>query len=192
MIRYCQMDDDELERFSLGSASEEETEQFEEHLLICESCRARFQAVEEFALAIRSAAMTQRAENSRKLSRWRVAWLVPVFAGLVLMAVGILTLSRHAAAPLAVVLTATRGTVAGGTASAGRMLSLTPDVSGITARGPYRVEIVDDRDTVTWRGRYDIASGAAMVPAQRAGTHFVRVYTLSGELLREYELTIQR
>ncbi|MBS1857779.1 MAG: zf-HC2 domain-containing protein [Acidobacteria bacterium] len=186
------MDDDELERFSFGKASEEETEQFEEHLLICDSCRERFQAVEEFVLAMRSAGGDIRAGEARKRSRWQVAWLVPAFAGLVLIAVGILAVSRHATQPLAVVLTATRGTVAGGTAQAGRVLNLSPDLSGIADRGPYRLEVVDDRGVVTWRGRYDAAKGAAAVPAQRDGTHFVRVYTLSGELLREYALVIQR
>lgn len=192
MIRYCQMDDDELERFCLGLASEEETAQFEEHLLACDVCRERFQRVEEFALATRSAAASLRAEESRKESRWRVAWLVPVLAGLVLMAVGILALSRRASPPLAVMLTATRGTVAAGTAPAGRMLSLAPDLSGIRGAGPYRMEIVDDTGVVTWRGRWDAAAGPVTVPAQRSGAHFVRVYTLSGELLREYGLEVRR
>ena len=39
MRAYCQMDTEQLERISLGQASVEEAEEFEEHLLICPACQ---------------------------------------------------------------------------------------------------------------------------------------------------------
>ncbi len=192
MDRFCQMDDDELERFSLGQVSDEEAEEFEEHLLICEFCRERFETVDEFAQAMHSAAAALRVEEIEKARRrTRLAWLVPVFAALVLIVTGVLTLSHQTAPPLGVALTATRGTEADRTVPAGRALSLSPDLTGIAVPGPYRIEVIDDRGSVTGRGSYDSATGA-VIPAQRAGLHYVRVYAPGGELLREYGLLVQR
>ena len=53
------------------------------------------------------------------------------------------------------------------------------------------LEIVDAQGTVTWEGQYTPSAGAAAVPGQRAGTHFVRVYSAGGELLREYGLDVK-
>ncbi|MDE3164367.1 MAG: hypothetical protein KGN36_01060 [Acidobacteriota bacterium] len=192
MDRFCQMDDDELERFSLGQTSDEEAEEFEEHLLVCEFCRERFETVDDFAQAMHSAAAALRAEELEKAHRRkRLAWLVPVFAALVLIVTGVLTLTRQTAPPLGVALIATRGTEAGRTVPAGRALSVAPDLTGIAVPGPYRIEVIDDRGAVTGRGRYDGTSGA-VIPAQRLGVHYVRVFGPGGELLREYGLLVQR
>ncbi len=189
------MDPEELEQFSLGRVSDEESERFEEHLLVCEPCRQSLEQTEAYVFAMRAASKESRRESASRQPWWSVARLVLAVAGLALLALGVLTIAhftRQAPPPLAVMLTATRGTVPGGAAPAGRPLALTPDVTGINAPGPYRLEIVDQRGGVTWQGKYDPAAGAVRVPAQRAGTHFVRVYAASGELLREYGLDIQR
>jgi anti-sigma factor RsiW len=189
------MDTEQLERISLGQASAEETEEFEEHLLICPTCQQRFEETESYAIAVRSAAAELSAEPAPKRSWWTVPRLVPALACLALLAIGIVTVTRFSASvqtPLAISLTATRGTAPGGTATAGRAMDLTPDLAGIGAPGPYRLEIVDARGVVTWKGAFDPASKTAAVPKQREGTHFVRVYSLQGELLREYGLEVKR
>ena len=195
MSAHRHIDAEELERFSLGRVSEEETERFEEHLLVCEPCRRSYEEAESYVNAMRAAALESRRESAERRSWWSLPRLVPALAGLALLAVGFLAIglfTRPAPPPLAVVLTATRGTVPGGTAPAGRSMALTPDVTGISTPGPYRLQVVNERGIVTWQGKYDPASGAAKVPAQRAGTHFVRIYAPSGGLLREYGLDIQR
>lgn len=190
---YCEMDTEALEQFSLGRVSEAEKELFEEHLLICPVCQQRFEEAERYVLAVRAAAAELRRAPVPKQSRWTLPRLVPVLAGIALLIIGFVTITKFTAdqpLPLAISLTATRGTVPGGKVPAGRSLAVAPDLTGITVPGPYRLEIVDERGNVTWQGRYERADGAATVPAQRAGAHFVRVYSISGELLREYGLEV--
>jgi anti-sigma factor RsiW len=49
-------DDDEAERYSLGTISKDEQPALEEHLLICESCRRRVAESDQYVAAMRSAA----------------------------------------------------------------------------------------------------------------------------------------
>lgn len=195
MTPYCQMDADEFERFILGRTSAEETERFEEHLLICDKCRDRYEEGERYVVAMRAASADLLREEAAKPSRWRWPQLVPLLACAALLAIVVAGVIRFNSSPtplLAVQLTAVRGTVPGGAVPAGRSMALTPDLIGIANPGPYRLEIVDERGSVNWQGAYNPAAGPAKVPAQRAGAHFVRVYSTSGELLREYGLDVQR
>jgi hypothetical protein len=195
MSPYCQMDAEELERFSLGRASVEETERFEEHLLICTNCRDRFEESERYVSAMRAASADLIREEAEKPARRSWPRLLPLVACAALLAIVVAAVLRFNSNPaplLAVQLTAVRGTVPGGTVPAGRSMALTPDLIGIATPGPYRLEVVDERGATEWQGAYNPAMGPAYVPAQRAGTHFVRVYSNSGELLREYGLDVRR
>jgi hypothetical protein len=195
MSPYCQMGAEELERFSLGRASVEETERFEEHLLICANCRERFEENERYVSAMRAASAELCREEAEKPARQSWPRLLPLVACAALLAIVVAAVVRFNANPaplLAVELTAVRGTVPGGTVPAGRGMALTPDLIGIAIPGPYRMEIVDERGVIDWQGAYNPATGPVSVPAQRAGTHFVRVYSNSGELLREYGLDVRR
>jgi hypothetical protein len=195
MSFFYQMDADELERFSLGQASVEEMERFEEHMLICENCRERFEESERYVLAMRAASAELCREEVNKQSQRSWPRLLPMLACAALLTIVVAAVVRFNANPgplLAVQLTAIRGTAPGGTAPAGRGLALTPDLIGIATPGPYRLEIVDERGAAKWQGAYDPAAGPVKVPAQRAGAHFVRIYSNSGELLREYGLDVRR
>jgi hypothetical protein len=195
MRAFCQMDTEELERISLGRASAEEKEALEEHLLICPACQERFEQVESYAFAMRAATRELQSDRTPARSWWQLPKLVPALACLVLLAIGIVSSTRFSATgtpPLAISLTATRGTAPGGTATAGRALDLTPDLAGIAVPGPYRLEIVDARGGVTWKGTFEPAGRSVKVPAQRQGIHFVRIYSLEGALLREYGLDVRR
>ena len=189
------MDTEELERISLGRASAEDTEAFEEHLLICPTCQERFEEVESYAFAVRAAARELQLAEKPSRSWWSMPRLVPALACLALLAIGIVSITRFSASgtpPLAISLTATRGTAPGGTVPAGRAMDLAPDLAGISVPGPYRLEIVDSLGSFTWKGTFDPAGKSVKVPAQRQGIHFVRIYSQQGALLREYGLDVQR
>ena len=194
MSPYCQMNTEALERFSLGLEPLEETEKFEEHLLICERCQERYEEIERYAIGVRSAAAELQRKPAPRQSWWHLPRMIPVFAVLTLLVMGALFLTRmggQPVAPLAVALIASRGTAPMGEAPAGRSLLVTPDIVGIATPGPYRLEVVDGRGHSTWQGPYD-ASQPAAVPPQGSGPHFVRLYSTSGHLLREYGLHITR
>jgi len=50
------LDTDQIERYSMGDVSREETERFEEHLLVCEVCRSRIEESDAYIAAVRRAA----------------------------------------------------------------------------------------------------------------------------------------
>jgi hypothetical protein len=178
------MEPEELERYSLGYTTAVETERIEEHLLVCEQCREKLDETEGFAIAMKAAA-TQLDRKS-----WRPGWIsIVAAAACLVLSVG-LALRWHSnpQPAFAVNLAATRSlaTVA---APAGRALELHPDLTGLTASPAYRLELVNQTGSQVWRG--DLGGQAAVtVPAQSSGTYFIRIYTQSGELLREYGLKI--
>src|SRR4051794_17253939 len=74
------MDAEELEQYSLGDASSDAHAALEEHLLICEHCRAQLQKTDEYVLAVRSAAQYQREAAERKRRFWGLPMWLPVMA----------------------------------------------------------------------------------------------------------------
>src|SRR5580700_3477857 len=74
-------DQDEIEKYSLGDLSEEESSRFEEHLLICESCQDRVEASDRFVSAMQSASAQIRQGTPRTEDRkWYFPRLVPTVA----------------------------------------------------------------------------------------------------------------
>jgi hypothetical protein len=184
---------DELEEYAMNRTSEAAGARIEEHLLICEPCRHELDRADAFVSAMRSAAKAQPAVEKR--SWWNAGWLVPAFAGLALLLIGVIAVPRfleNSQPPLAISLTATRGVEIGASAPEGRRLALTPDLTGLAEDSVYRLEIVDENGNRTWEGKFAPAQGAASVSAQRSGPHFVRIYSSTGELLREYGLDVKR
>ena len=59
------MDEDEIEKYSMGAVSEEESARFDEHLLICEFCRNRVTASDDYVVAIEGAALHSRRHERR-------------------------------------------------------------------------------------------------------------------------------
>jgi hypothetical protein len=193
------IDPEDLESYSRQRTSDEDKSRIEEHLLVCENCRNELDRVDSYLAAIRSSAKLQpRIEfQPRPAIRpwWNTRWLVPAFAAFALIVVGIVTISRSATnslPPLALTLTTSRGAELGPAVPAGRSLSLTPDLTGLPENSQYRLEIVDENGSKTWESRYTAGQGAAAVPGQRVGPHFVRIYASGGELLREYGLDVKK
>jgi len=59
------IDDDEMERYSMGDAPQERVVQIEEHLLICESCRQRATQSDAYVAAMRRAAAELRRQQGK-------------------------------------------------------------------------------------------------------------------------------
>jgi hypothetical protein len=96
--------------------------------------------------------------------------------------------SRVPAPPFAIELTAVRG-AAPGPAPAGYPLLLELDLTGLSEGRPFAGEVVD----ASGRRVAEFPVGApALLKALAPGGYFVRIYKSSGELLREYALTVKR
>jgi predicted anti-sigma-YlaC factor YlaD len=54
------VDNDDLERYSLGDSDEASAARIEEHLLVCNGCRGRLTQVDEYHRAMREAAAKLR------------------------------------------------------------------------------------------------------------------------------------
>jgi hypothetical protein len=93
-----------------------------------------------------------------------------------------------AAAPFAVELTAVRG-AAPGPVPAGRPLLLELDLTGLSDGQPFAGEVVDAAGNRV--ARFPVGAPARL-RSLAPGGYFVRIYKNSGELLREYALTVKR
>jgi hypothetical protein len=189
------LDDEQLEEYSLGLTPESALEAFEEHLLCCETCQRRLEESDQYVTAMRSAAAELQQAPPRAAWWWaflRPAWGV-VLAAVLVMAVVVWNRSSSgsAAAPLAVSLQAMRGAAVGSHAPAGRVLLLAPDVSGVTETAPYRVEVVTEAGKPVPVTKQPGDRTEATVGPLDSGTYYVRLYSASGQILREYGLRVQ-
>jgi hypothetical protein len=189
------MDAEDLERYSMGTSSAEETALIEEHLLICEGCQDRLRETDDYLLAMRRASQQQRRGARGAGGRaWRFPTWFPALAAVacgLLLVVVTLRFVRSPGPSVAVSLTVLRGNGDGNSAPAGRELLLHPDLTGLAEDSSYRLEIVDLTGRLVRQGTLARAQKAVTVPGLGAGLYFVRVYLPAGELLREYGLRIQ-
>ncbi len=199
------IEEDDLDRFSMGTMSEEEAMPFEEHLLMCAECRQRVASSDEFVAAVRSAAArlhtphapksapdvaVMPAGRARGFRAFHPAWAL-AFASVAAAFV----LARgadflHASGSVPVSLTAMRGALPGAEANAGNRLALSPDITGLPVFASYRMEVVDTAGHPLVNAEWKHA--AVTTPRLSAGTYFVRIYSPAGELLREYGLIVKK
>jgi hypothetical protein len=190
---------EDLEKYSMGTSSPEETARVEEHLLVCEGCQDRLRENDEYLLAVRMASQqTRRDEKSAKPRNWRFpAWFpswLPALAAVAcaLLVVAVLTLRSGRPGPaVAVSLTALRSDGAGISAPSGRELLLRPDLTGLAESSSYRLEIVDQTGHPVRQGKIERSQKGIQIPGLGAGLYFVRVYLPAGEFLREYGLEVR-
>ena len=187
-------DAEDLERYSMGASSVEETARIEEHLLICEDCRNHLRATERFVGSVQVAARQSRREEAAGKTRgWTFPVWIPALAvacALILLAVAVRVVPRQGTA-VAVSLAALRGNGPGSIGPAGRDLTLRPDLTGLAEAPAYRLEIVDQAGRSVRQATLERMRGDVTVPALGAGLYFVRVYLPAGQLLREFGLRIQ-
>lgn len=194
--------EEELEQYCLGRLVEVRCARLEEHLLLCETCRDRLTETETFIASIRQANRRLCKEHAKQGAAgivagrtWREWWpshLVPALVVAALLVVSAAVWSGRfpgipAPIPFAVELTAVRGAMPG-QAPAGRPLLLELDLNGLDDALPLTGQVVDDRG-----GRVaEFPVGArARLKALPPGGYFVRICRTSGELLREYALTVK-
>lgn len=186
--------DDELERYSLGGAAGEEFAQFEEHLLICEACRVRLEEYDLIARSMSGAAAGWRSEHPRSGPKsWSLARVLFPLAAVLLMLLGVLWIKpggtgNHGPA-VAVALSAMRGAAPGAHAPSAQPLDLQPDLTGIIAFPHYDLEMVDRVGGKVTRVQTD-GRTPTRIPGLKSGTYFVRLYSPAGDLLREYALSV--
>ena len=63
----CHFDEEASERYSMGTFSDEEAEQIEDHLLVCEACRRRVAESDTYVAAMRRAAARVRRGTARRM-----------------------------------------------------------------------------------------------------------------------------
>jgi hypothetical protein len=198
MYANYHVDDEELERYSMGAMPEAAIAPFEEHLLVCEPCQLRLAQTDAYVGAMRQASARLRTEPLKRGLPWlRFPRLIPALAGMAVAIVAAgLWIGRPdmgEAHPFAVDLEATRGAAIEAKAPAGRWLLLRLDLANLPASSSYRLEMVDRFGTRVWQATVPAqgAKASFKVPGTQPGIYFARVYGPPGELLREYGFEVE-
>jgi hypothetical protein len=198
--------EDRLELYALDRLSGTEIIQVEEHLIVCEPCRARLEQNAAFAFAVRDvlrqhSPLPLEAAVSpwqRVLSKpwfgvnvWNPRFAIGALACLVLVVslswLGIHSGTDSKLTPVASLqLIALRGDMQSIPATKALDLTLTD----APAEGaPFRIELVDSGGSAQWSGTPQTdAKGlkARIDKSFAAGTYFARLYDASGKLIHEY------
>jgi hypothetical protein len=202
------IDEEALEKYSMGNLPETDLARLEEHLLVCPGCQDRLKELDNFLTAIRTVGPRLRAQRGAKRHPWWQLFPTPAFPRLALAgSLALLVLafvvgrvwnlrSGPDLTPATVVLQLARGPDAAveTVAPAGQPLILETDVSQLTGFPAYGVEIVTSNGERLFRSSATATEGRMRVPvsrAFRAGSYFVRLYSPAGELLREFGLQVR-
>lgn len=195
--------DEALERYATHSLAEPELAQIEEHLLVCSQCQEKLEKIDAYVSAMRDAAKALGQQDESRKRFWtrvshtltfrKLGWAMALTA-VALLAV----LLRNSFTPpkplepFALALETRRGSEMQH-APAGRRLALSLDAKGLPVFSSYTLELVDESGRVQLQSQVtgDQAIVRASLPEQlRRGTYFLRLYSPSKELLREYGLQI--
>jgi hypothetical protein len=177
------LEEEDVERYSMGTMSEAESEPVEEHLLLCAACREMVEQQDLIAQGIRGAAPAVRAAyGGRRFWSLPPVWLAAA-ASVVLASILLVRMGGVVGEPQTVRLEAMRGI--GTKAAANRPLVLQPDLQGLPAYPKYRLEVVNEIGGRVFEAEIQ---NQATVPGVPKGVYFVRVYAPSGEVLREYSV----
>jgi hypothetical protein len=191
--------DEALERYSMSCMAGPELAEFEEHLLVCETCQDRLAREDRIRQQVRDAGAVLAPK--RAAIPWRSARLgwalglvalgLAVFAGIEWQ-----SLRRSSAPPAVILLQTTRGTESPtlAAASAGKPLTLLLDLTDLQQFSEYKMEIVDAGGHPAFQSKGSPQNArlpATLTRGLAAGAYFVRVYTPAGELLREYALIVR-
>jgi anti-sigma factor RsiW len=203
--------DEDLERYSIGTLSGPEGEALEEHLLLCPTCQDELAEIDTYVRTVRAAASRLKSDSLLNRPRSRSGlWAFfrqpglayGAIAAVCLMLAVWVSLSRKPASssgfpPVAVLLQAIRGP--GGAIDArapgGRPLILRADLSGLQAQALWELEVVDARGARVHRSAGTASEGrleVRLATGLAAGQYWVRLYAPgsgSGPL-REYALRV--
>ena len=195
--------DEALEKYAMHSLAEPALAEIEEHLLVCSQCQQQLDEIDTYVSAMRSAAKRLDQEDESRKHYWthvsrvltfrRFGWAMAVTA-LVLGAVAwrIATKPDRVVEPFALVLEASRGSGIQH-APEGRRLALRLDTQGLASFSSYPLEVVDESGHLQYESQVQAEQSgvrASLPVGLHRGTYFIRLYSPSRELLREYGLQI--
>ena len=197
-----------LELYAMRRLEEAEEARLEEHLLLCEECRERLQAADDYVRAMRTALAELEEERNRQSEGGAAGWKPRVrlpklaWAGALAAAVAVTVLVRPPKgaepAPVEVQLAALRGEPAQTrpAVTEGRPLTLRLDAGGVETPPPYEVRVVD----ADGEGRLTVVAApeqgilTVMLPeGLPAGRYWVRIFPPGGAEtpLREFGFTVE-
>jgi hypothetical protein len=190
-----------LERYAMGTLTEPALAGLEEHLLVCPHCQEQLKEIDGYIAAMRSAAGGLEQEDESRKRFWtrvsgaltfrRVAWALAL-AALALLGVALRLTTISSPPAFALVLETSRGAEVPH-APAGRSLEVRLDITGLPALPEYQVEVVNAGGRIESEAHASGAQGGvkAWLPkGLRSGNHFIRLYSPSRELLREYGMQV--
>jgi hypothetical protein len=191
------LEEDLIERYSMGRVEEPELSALEEHLLICSRCQDQVEAEDRFARAARAALSRPESAVREFRSRWSFLtgrWAGLAYAGAVLLAAYfLLPAGVNAPAAQIIPLRAVRGPSASGVGRARAALQLKLLDTNSLAPGSYTAEIADAQGGALLRQEKEQSAGELILDVRDglpAGKYWVRLYR-GPDLVREYGLTLQ-
>ena len=201
--RESHASDETLESYAMGSLDGPALAKVEEHLLVCPHCQEQLKDADAYITAMRSAAAGLELEDESRKEWWtrvsgaltlrRIGWAMAIAALLILgVALRLSWRSAPSTQALALVLETNRGSELQ-RAPAGRPLTLSLDATGLPVLPAYAVEAVDAKGAL--QAQFHAVTGQSGIKIQlaeglRRGNYFVRIYSPSRELLREYGLQV--
>jgi hypothetical protein len=196
--------DDALERYLLHQSQAEEEDVVETHVLACESCVSRLEALEVEIATMKLALQKLESEQTAKQTaaeaqpRWKSWFTVPTLswaAAAATLAIGIAFIPQFV--PRDVTLSAYRGTETS-VVPEGKRLHMHLNAADL-AQGPVTVEIVDANGAALWKGSADVRHDQVDVTVPKIntpGVHYARLYApaqgnAEGDLLREFAFDVK-
>ena len=191
--------DEQLELYALHRLPDAETTVLEEHLLLCAPCQERLTEVENFALGMREALISEPVPAEKPVRADWFAWLRrPAFgmavalAAVILMIFTFTRIGNPRLAPVATIqLSAMRGQMKTVQPARETDIDLT-DVS--STQGSVHVDLVDGSGRKVWGGVGVPAGGNQQLKIQQrldAGDYYIRLYGPDGNLQHEYGFRVQ-
>jgi len=195
--------DECLEQYALGSLEEPLLGELEEHLLLCSECQDQLKEIDAYVAAMQSAAtQLEREEEARKrfwtrisaaLTVRRLGWALALGAVVLIGLALRVWMSSPGPSPVALFLETSRGSEVRH-APAQRPLELSLDMAAVAAYPSYQVEMVDATGRMQAQFTAQASGGkltASLKKGLRPGNYFIRLYSPSHELLREYGLVVE-
>lgn len=199
------LEESEIEQYSMGILPQERMDPFEDHYLACEACQDRLLEAEAYVNAMRSVSpkLREAAESRWRAflakifgSGWRPVWVAVFGMGVVALAILRVRPERERVMEtVAVLLQSSRGVegLAAAKAPTGKHLLIQMDITELAAFPSYRLEVVDRTGQQVMEAAAHSESGKItqlIAKGLPAGQYFVRLYSPSGELLREFSLGV--
>jgi hypothetical protein len=195
------LDETDLEQYSMGKLPEERLDSFEEHFLACEVCQDRLLETEAYVNAVRSVSPKLRRENRprwrERFFRPRPTWVAAFAMGVIVLGLGRVWLfvPRSPTGFTAVFLHSSRGIegLAVAKAPAEKPLAFDIDLTELPAFSSYRIEIVNSQGQPLWQttaGAHEGKIAPKLTKGLSAGQYYLRLYTPSNKLLREFGLRV--